>query len=154
MAFLAVGAGALIVAAFVFNSFIGRANPPRMDANNEVQVAEGRNIFRQACASCHAELLQAQIESSEHLGSGMLSLPLLNASGRAWRLTDKELFVIVKSGHGAYPAKSGADVPAFESPIGDGDIAAALAYVKSTWPVEVQARQTRRSLAFWRATPH
>ena len=34
------------------------------------------------------------------------------------------------------------------------EIAAALAFIKSTWPVDIQARQARRSLKFWATAEH
>ena len=35
------------------------------------------------------------------------------------------------------------DMPAFRNVLSEQDMAAVLAYIKSTWPAEIQARQAR-----------
>lgn len=149
-----LGGGALVAAGLLFDVALRQKNQPRMDASNLEQVAGGRSIYGQACSSCHGESLQGQPNWRERQMNGKLPAPPLDASGRAWRHSDKELFAIVKAGSAAYPAGNDTDMPAFGEQLSDEEIAAALAYVKSVWSADIQARQARRSLAPWRRAPH
>jgi mono/diheme cytochrome c family protein len=69
--------------------------------------------------------------------------PPHDASGHTWHHPDSVLFRITKFGPAAYPEGFQTDMPAFEKTLSDSQIAAILAYIKSTWPPEVQRRQNR-----------
>lgn len=152
--FWIVGGATLLGAALLFNMAIRRVNHPPIDASNVALVAAGRQIYAQACSSCHGVSLQGQPNWRERLADGRLPAPPLDASGHAWRLRDKDLFAVTKTGPAAYPAGYSTNMPAFGQQLSDEQIAATLAYVKSVWPVDIQAKQTRRNMAFWSRIAH
>ena len=52
----------------------------------------------------------------------------------------------VALGASVYAARcASSDMPAFAGVLRDGEIAAALAYIKSRWPADVRARRARTS---------
>lgn len=74
---------------------------------------------------------------------GKLPAPPHDASGHTWHHPDRVLFDIVKRGPAAYPAGHVTDMPAYNGRLTDQDIAAVLAYIKSTWPADVREKQAR-----------
>jgi mono/diheme cytochrome c family protein len=144
----------LIVAGWLFDRAVSRNAHPPLDPRDLAQVEIGRGIYGNACASCHGPSLEGQLNWRALLEGGRSAAPPLNATGPAWRRPDGDLFAIVKKGPAAYPAGYPADMPAFDRQLSDEEIAATLAYVKSTWPPDIQARQTRRSLEFWTREVH
>lgn len=127
---------------------------PRMDGNDAAQVEFGRRIYAKACASCHGASLEGQLSWQKRLPNGRLPAPPLDASGRVWRHTDRVLFEITKAGPAVYPKGYLTDMPAFRQRLTDDEIAAALAFIKSTWPADIRARQTWRNLKPWATAPH
>lgn len=118
--------------------------PPRIDPDDPQQVAAGEAIYRAHCASCHGANLEGQQDWRTRLPSGRLPAPPHDASGHTWHHSDDVLLKIVKEGPAFY-ATLGAetDMPAFGSVLSEGEMAAVLAYIKSTWPPEIQARQAQ-----------
>jgi len=127
---------------------------PRLDATNAMHVETGRRIYAEACASCHGTSLEGQSNWQERLPDGRLPAPPLGASGQAWRHTDPTLFAITKKGPAAHPHGYQTDMPAFGRRLTDDEIAAALAFIKSTWPDDMRARQARRNLKTLTAPAH
>jgi mono/diheme cytochrome c family protein len=144
-----LGSGLLVVTAGLFYFAMGEITPPRMDPSDAAQVEAGRRIYGSACAACHGTSLQGQPDWQTRLPNGRLPAPPLDASGSSWRHSDRMLFAISKKGPAAYPVNYETDMPAFGSQLTDQEIAATLAYVKSTWPLDVQRRQTQRSIKPW-----
>ena len=143
-------AGALLIGvAGLFHVAMDQLTPPRMDPNDAAIVQAGRQIYGKACAACHGVSLQGQPNWETRLPNGRLPAPPLNAAGLSPRHPDKALFAIVKKGPAAYPVNYETDMPAFGSQLTDEEIAAALAYIKSTWPEDVRRRQTQRSIKPW-----
>lgn len=127
---------------------------PRIDANDAAQVEFGMRIYAEACASCHGASLEGQLNWQERMPNGRSPAPPLNASGRVWRHTDQVLFDITKAGPTVYPKGYQTDMPAFGQRLTDDKIAAALAFIKSTWPAEIRAAQARLNLKFWATELH
>jgi mono/diheme cytochrome c family protein len=75
--------------------------------------------------------------------------PPHDASGHTWHHADNQLFGIVKHGILAFaPPGYESDMPGFGDRLSDAEIRDILAYIKSTWPDEIGARQkavSRRS---------
>lgn len=126
---------------------------PALDATAAANVETGRRVYAEACASCHGISLEGQSNWQERSLNGRLPAPPLGASGQSWRHTDQTLFAITKKGPAAYPHGYQTDMPAFGQRLTDEEIAATLAFIKSTWPADMRARQARRSLKSWNA-PH
>jgi mono/diheme cytochrome c family protein len=111
------------------------------------QVALGRTIYAQNCASCHGANLEGQPDWRRRLDSGRMPAPPHDESGHTWHHSDKALFTITKGGLGAIAPGYESDMPAFESKLSDEEIAAVLAYIKSTWPERARDYQAERSKA-------
>lgn len=115
----------------------------RADPNNSAQVALGKTLYAQHCASCHGVNLEGQLEWRERKPDGKMPAPPHDATGHTWHHPDDALFGITKQGITAYaPAGYKSDMPAFGGELTDEQIWSVLAYLKSTWPLEIQARQS------------
>ena len=116
---------------------------PRADADNPRLVALGKSVYHDHCASCHGANLEGQPNWKERLPSGRLPAPPHDATGHTWHHADKQLFDLTKNGvAGTLPGYQ-SDMPAFKDVLRDDEIWAALAYIKSTWPPDIRARQER-----------
>ena len=106
-------------------------------------VARGETVYSANCASCHGATLAGQPNWKEPLPSGIFPAPPHDASGHTWHHPDALLFKIVSEG-GASALLPGDSrgMPAYGSVLTEQDIWAVLSYIKSTWPAEIQARQT------------
>lgn len=118
--------------------------PPRIDPGDPMQVAAGEAIYRARCAGCHGVNLEGQPDWQSRLPTGRLPAPPHDQSGHTWHHADALLLQILREGPAFY-ASLGAetDMPAFGTVLSDGDLAAVLAYIKSRWPAEIQARQAQ-----------
>lgn len=114
------------------------------DANNRNQVDWGRETYARACASCHGANLEGQPGWKAKLPDGRYPAPPHDQSGHTWHHPDHVLFGITKfGGQAAAPAGFVSGMPAFKDTLTDGEIAAILAFIKSTWPEDIRGRQAR-----------
>src|SRR5690606_3321352 len=98
-------------------------------------AAQGRQVYLDQCASCHGTGLEGQPGWRSPLPSGRLPAPPHDASGHTWHHPDEVLFRIVKEGTAAIVGGGyESDMPGFSDVLGDAEIRAVLAYIKSTWP--------------------
>ena len=76
---------------------------------------------------------------------GKLPAPPHDESGHTWHHADQQIFGLTRDGLKPPLAPEGyqSDMPAFGDVLTDDQIRAALAYIKSTWPAPVRARQAR-----------
>ena len=135
--------GGLLMVGGAMSYFSTIGVPPRMDQTDPTQVKLGQRVYIEACASCHGATLGGQPNWQRKLANGRLPAPPHDVSGHTWHHADPVLFKITKYGPAAYPGGYDTDMPAFVDRLSDGEIAAVLAYIKSTWPLEIQARQAR-----------
>lgn len=111
------------------------------DQPSAQRLAQGQTIYREYCASCHGANLEGQPNWRERQPNGRLPAPH-DASGHTWHHPDAVLFGITKHGLAPYaPPGYESDMPAFGDKLTDDQIRAVLAYIKSQWPPEIQARQ-------------
>jgi mono/diheme cytochrome c family protein len=113
------------------------------DATKPELVALGTSVYVKQCASCHGTNLEGQANWKERLPSGRLPAPPHDATGHTWHHPDKQLFEITKNGPSGILPGYESDMPAFKGALNDNEIWAALAYIKSTWPADIRARQER-----------
>jgi mono/diheme cytochrome c family protein len=119
---------------------------PRIDPQDAQQVAAGAAIYRIHCASCHGANLEGQPDWRNRLPNGRLPAPPHDASGHTWHHADEVLLKIVREGPAFYASLGvQTDMPAFGTILSEADMAAVLAYIKSTWPPEIRARQAHIS---------
>jgi mono/diheme cytochrome c family protein len=122
------------------------ARPPRIDPGDASQVAAGEALYRTHCASCHGANLEGQPDWQTRLPSGRLPAPPHDESGHTWHHSDAVLIQIVRDGPAFYASLGvQTDMPAFDSVLSESDMAAVIAYIKSRWPAEIQARQAQMS---------
>jgi mono/diheme cytochrome c family protein len=143
---LRLGLAAVIIAAGIGAAtwWLLRPALPRIDATDAAQVALGERVYAEQCARCHGGRLEGQPNWTQRLPNGRLPAPPHDASGHTWHHPDTQLFGITKDGLGPYaPAGYESDMPAFADVLSDAEIAAVLAYIKSTWPPDIRERQER-----------
>jgi S-disulfanyl-L-cysteine oxidoreductase SoxD len=116
--------------------------PPRADPKNGELVTLGRQVYQAHCAQCHGANLEGQPNWKERRPDGSRPAPPHDASGHTWHHPDTVLFEIVQQGTQKYalPGEK-MTMPAFDSVLSDKEIAAVIAYIKSTWPPNIQQLQ-------------
>ena len=68
--------------------------------------------------------------------------PPHDETGHTWHHGDRQLFAITKYGVERFaPAGYGSDMPGFENTLSDAEIDSVLAFIRSTWPGHIRARQ-------------
>lgn len=116
-------------------------DPPRLDPTDARLVAEGARIYQADCAACHGVQLEGQANWRQRNASGRLPAPPHDQSGHTWHHPDAQLFAMTKQGIAALVGDGyQSDMPAYEEVLSDQEILAVLSYIKSTWPLEIQAR--------------
>lgn len=114
----------------------------RIDATDPALIALGQEIYAAECASCHGAELEGQPDWQQRLPNGRLPAPPHDQSGHTWHHPDAVLFDLTKYGPVAMAGGDYvSDMPAFETILTDAEIMAAIAFIKSTWPEQVQSRQ-------------
>jgi mono/diheme cytochrome c family protein len=139
---LALGVAVAVAAAVLWQDGAAvRANP-----DDVVQVARGRVVYAEQCASCHGARLEGQPDWRSRKPDGRLPAPPHDASGHTWHHPDADLFKITKQGIAAFaPPGYASDMPGFAGVLNDADVWAVLAFIKSSWPEEIQRRQAAMS---------
>lgn len=116
----------------------------RADPENASQVARGKSVYAQHCASCHGARLEGQPHWREKLPNGRMPAPPHDVSGHTWHHPDSVLFGITKQGliPGKYaPPKYESDMLPFAGALSDEEIWAVLAFIKSAWPPKIRQAQ-------------
>ncbi len=121
--------------------YLKRPSSPSLQSYNATIVAQGKQVYLESCAACHGVDLKGQANWTDRNAEGKLPAPPHDPSGHTWHHGDKILFDLTKIG----PAKIlggdyKTDMPGFEGMLSDEEIIAALSYIKSTWPKEMQKR--------------
>ena len=116
--------------------------------NRDLMV--GRILYVGNCASCHGANLEGQPNWRSANKDGVLPAPPHDSTGHTWHHDNALLFEYTKlGGKRALAARSITDfnsgMPAFEGVIPDQAIWQILAYIKSTWPEQVQKVQVNRN---------
>ncbi len=116
------------------------------DPTDLAQVALGKGVYAEHCASCHGANLEGQPNWQATKPDGRFPAPPHDASGHTWHHPSNMLFGITKHGIAAYAPKNyQSDMPAFGDILTDEQIWAVVAFIASTWPPDIQTR--------WRAMP-
>lgn len=117
------------------------------DASDLDQVAFGSRVYSHICANCHGAKLDGQLGWKEPLKDGTRLAPAHSDKGETWRLSDQKLFEIVKDGGETMKPDGGVSrMPGFGKKLTDDEMWAVIAYIKSTWPSDVQEAQQNASV--------
>jgi len=112
------------------------------DPDDRAQVALGRQVYAANCASCHGAELEGQPDWKTPLPAGGLPAPPHDDTGHTWHHPDAQLFAITKYGTAALVGGDyRSTMTGFGDVLGDDEIRAVLAYIKSRWPEEIRTRQ-------------
>jgi mono/diheme cytochrome c family protein len=131
---------AIVIAAAVW--FWRNASDERALPAEAGQIALGRQLYVENCASCHGGNLEGQPDWKTPGPNGRLPAPPHDASGHTWHHADAQLFTITKLGTAAVVGNGyQSDMPGFGSSLTDDEIRAVLLYIKSTWPEREAAYQ-------------
>lgn len=107
-------------------------------------VTSGQSIYARHCASCHGDSLEGQPNWKRPLPTGGYPAPPHNATGHTWHHSDQLLFKITKyGGQASAGPKFRSNMPGFKGVLSDTEIWAVLTYIKSRWPLDVQAKQAQ-----------
>ncbi|MSO64944.1 MAG: cytochrome c [Alphaproteobacteria bacterium] len=139
--FAGLGIGVPAVAALLYliwpDSGRGRADP-----GNPPFVAQGRELYARHCLSCHGRDLEGERDWQAPKASGRLPAPPHDEGGHTWHHSDGQLFALTKFGPQVYAGRGyQSDMPGFANQLGDDQIWAVLAYIKSRWPDAIRAYQ-------------
>jgi len=143
VALLVIAAGALTL--WRGDKILGHA-----DSKDAEQVARGRLVYNENCASCHGSGLQGEPDWRERKPDGRLPAPPHDDTGHTWHHPDEHLFQITKLGVKPPLAPEGyeSDMPSFSEKLSDEDIWAALSFIKSRWSEKSRAYQERIDQAY------
>lgn len=140
---LALGTGV-----FIYESLMS-SQPTYIDPSDQALVTLGKQIYVNNCAACHGAKLEGQPDWRMRRADGRLPAPPHDVTGHTWHHPDTVLIEIVKNG--LVPGKTAppgyvSDMPAYDKLLSDADIAAVLAYIKSSWPPKALAAQKEITL--------
>lgn len=127
------------------SEIIGTPSPdigllPALDAG---QITTGEAVYTIHCASCHGANLEGEADWQLQNEDGTFRAPPHDDSGHTWHHADKQLVETIMLGGGRLPANIGgtSNMPAFGEVLSEAEIAAVLAYIKSTWPEDIRQIQ-------------
>jgi mono/diheme cytochrome c family protein len=137
-------AGLLAAAAALTYGAASGGSPPAhfADAADPTLVALGKHVYMEYCASCHGRALQGQpLWQLDDAFAGRRA-PAQDQTGHTWQHADEDLFRKTKDGRfPTQPADAVSPMPAFATILDDRQILAALAFIKSRWPVGIRVMQ-------------
>ncbi|WP_415401381.1 c-type cytochrome [Tateyamaria sp. SN3-11] len=113
-------------------------------------IAAGQVLYQAQCAACHGAALEGQPDWRVPNDDGTLPAPPHDESGHTWHHDNVLLFEYTKlGGRGALAVRGIEDfnsaMPAFDGVISDDEIWDILAFIRSTWPEQVQQMQASRN---------
>ena len=125
---------------------IFKTNPRIGDGRAKV----GEPLYHAHCAVCHGSNLEGQPNWRKRMDNGLLRPPPHDANGHTWHHDDELLFDYTKFGGAGAMVLRGIDdlqsgMPAFENQLSDQEVLDVLAFIRSTWPNEVQKMQSERN---------
>ena len=128
---------------------LAAANSGAADAlTHKENVALGKVIYTNNCASCHGENLEGETEWKQQNEDGSFRSPPHTAYGHTWHHADSVLIEAIKEGGARFEGMNiggSSNMPAFADTLTDEEIAAVLTFIKSTWPEDVQEIQKQQT---------
>jgi mono/diheme cytochrome c family protein len=119
------------------------------NADDDVAVLKGRQVYRQQCAACHGRNLEGQPLWQVQDQYLHRRAPAHDASGHTWQHSDEDLFAMTKYGRfPGVPKSIRSYMPAFGARLTDAEILNVLAYIKATWPLGIRVSQSMLNPGF------
>ena len=140
----AAGIATIIVGIGAYVFLTQDQRPVYASAGDPELVDLGREVYAQQCASCHGAEMEGQPDWQSPLPTGGRPAPPHDETGHTWHHPDQILFELTKFGGQPFvPTDYQSNMPAFADILTDEEIIAALAFIKSTWPRQIQGQQER-----------
>ena len=113
-------------------------------------LIRGQDLYATQCASCHGIELQGQPNWKSPDSNGVLPAPPHDEHGHTWHHDNQLLFTYTKLGGQGALAKRGitnfnSGMPGYAEVMTDDEIWDVLAYIRSTWPENIQEYQAKRN---------
>ena len=128
---------------------LAAANSGAADAlAHEENVALGKVIYTNNCASCHGANLEGEANWKQQNEDGSFRSPPHTADGHTWHHADNVLIEAIEKGGARFEGMNiggSSNMPAFAETLTDEHISAVLEYIKSTWPEDVQEIQRQQT---------
>jgi len=133
------------------------ATPLPLPTLDPGQVARGRQIYLQNCASCHGQNAEGAPNWQQPDARGNLPPPPHDDRGHTWRHSDAQLAAIIRDGmRDPFNKTPELTMPPFKGRLSDEEIAAVIEYFKSLWSPEhrrFQEEQNQRERSQRPGTP-
>ena len=108
-------------------------------------VATGEDVYNTYCAACHGFDLEGEANWQQPNADGSFRAPPHDETGHTWHHNDSYLIESIKLGGVRLEPNIGVSaMPAYDDVLSDAQIAAVLAYIKSSWPSEILEAQSTR----------
>lgn len=124
------------------------AVPPAPPPLDPAAVALGAQVYAAHCAACHGAALEGEANWKEQNPDGTWRSPPHDATGHTWHHADSVLLQAIRAGGARFAGEEVGGVslmPAFGDTLNEAEIAAVLAFIKSTWPEEIRAVQWQQT---------
>ncbi len=113
-------------------------------------IRTGEKLYAEHCASCHGINLEGEPNWRTPNEDGILPAPPHNETGHTWHHDNQLLFDYTRLGGEAALAERGisnfkSGMPGFMAVVSDEQIWNILAYIRSTWPSEIQEIQSAKN---------
>ncbi len=113
-------------------------------------ILAGETLYAEHCASCHGINLEGEPNWRTPNEDGILPAPPHNETGHTWHHDNQLLFDYTRLGGEAALAERGisnfkSGMPGFMGVVSDEQIWNILAYIRSTWPSEIQEIQSAKN---------
>lgn len=107
-----------------------------------LQLADGKTVFKNNCAVCHGDKGQSVVEDWENeLSDGTYPAPPLNGTAHTWHHSKKSLLRTINTG--GIPL--GGRMPPFKDKLTEKEKAAVVAYFMSLWPDRIYKAWEKRN---------
>ena len=117
----------------------------QIDVDDRQLLAAGKEVYDTYCAACHGFDLEGQPAWQQPYEDGSFKAPPHDETGHTWHHSDAYLIESIKLGGARLDPNIGVSaMPAYEEVLTDRQIAAVLAYIKSSWPQEILEAQSAR----------